>query len=421
MSENGWTNNELGLEWLRIHFDPLTRKRQKGEYRLIILDGHDSHISHAAIQYAVEQKIILLCLPSHTTHMIQPLDVSLFQPLSTVYRTALTDFLDRARGYTVDKVDFLNLYLPARKKAFTDKNIRSAWRHAGLYPYQPNIVLNKWFPQYGPRDPSCERPITPPDASITIQGSNGDVVKLLLQTPADVTQVDKFVRLHKGDIRPTDFEKLGRACKLAIANKTLVEFDNQCLVAAAQRKKERNSRKKDHYGNARVLGQEHINIMKSAKDIESKKKLKTKQEKETEAAFGLCCKLFTIWETDGFKAIKQHDIQAARSLIEDDKVMHEQFKCFTMWAEPPKKSPTKSRSPKKQWRGPAPTSLPPSPSPSLLLPPRINALSIVLRIDPPPAPPNTVSDPTKQYEIAEVPGVRRSGRARRNNPYRMRI
>tara|TARA_R110002003_G_scaffold88_10_gene7124 strand:- start:909 stop:1532 length:624 start_codon:yes stop_codon:yes gene_type:complete len=39
VSENGWTNNALDLEWLK-HFDAHTKTRQVGEYRLLILDGH---------------------------------------------------------------------------------------------------------------------------------------------------------------------------------------------------------------------------------------------------------------------------------------------------------------------------------------------------------------------------------------------
>jgi len=400
----------------------MTRQRQKGEYRLLILDGHESHINTAVIQYAVQQKIILLCLPSHTTHMIQPLDVSLFQPLSTVYRAALTDFLDRARGYTVDKVDFLKLYLPARRKALNEQNIRSAWRKSGLYPYQPNIVLNKWFPQYVPSDPrSSERPITPPDALVTVQGSNGDVVKLLLRTPADIAQVDEFIRRYKDTLEPTTFEKLGRACKLAIANKAIVELDNQCLVTAAQRKKERASRKKDHHGNARVLGQEHIDAMQKAKTAEEKKKYKDKLEREREAVIGPAFKLFITWENTGFKAIKQHDSQAARSRTEEgkayDKSLFEPFRYFVAWCETPQKSPTKSRSPKKQQRAPIPNSLPPSPSPS----PRMIVPGPLACLQAPPPLPNTAPDPTKQQETQVIAGTRRSGRIRRPNTQRIRI
>ncbi|KAM4062426.1 fot5 transposase [Hirsutella rhossiliensis] len=41
-SDNGWTTNERGLEWIR-HFDRHTKPRSSGNYRLLILDGHESH------------------------------------------------------------------------------------------------------------------------------------------------------------------------------------------------------------------------------------------------------------------------------------------------------------------------------------------------------------------------------------------
>ncbi|KAJ3534004.1 hypothetical protein NM208_g7730 [Fusarium decemcellulare] len=60
-SQNGWTDNQLGLEWLK-HFDRSTAKRSVGRYRLLILDGHESHHSADFERYCEENKIItLLC------------------------------------------------------------------------------------------------------------------------------------------------------------------------------------------------------------------------------------------------------------------------------------------------------------------------------------------------------------------------
>jgi hypothetical protein len=38
VSDNGWTNNELGVAWLK-HFDAHTKTRQVGSHRLLILVG----------------------------------------------------------------------------------------------------------------------------------------------------------------------------------------------------------------------------------------------------------------------------------------------------------------------------------------------------------------------------------------------
>ena len=43
-SKNGWTSNDLGLAWLKNVFDPLTREKAVGRQRLLITDGHGSHI-----------------------------------------------------------------------------------------------------------------------------------------------------------------------------------------------------------------------------------------------------------------------------------------------------------------------------------------------------------------------------------------
>jgi hypothetical protein len=44
VSENGWTTNELGVQWLK-HFDEHTKRRVVGAHRLLIIDGHESYDS----------------------------------------------------------------------------------------------------------------------------------------------------------------------------------------------------------------------------------------------------------------------------------------------------------------------------------------------------------------------------------------
>ncbi|KAI7759588.1 hypothetical protein LZL87_014382 [Fusarium oxysporum] len=77
-SQNGWTNNELGLEWLK-HFDRSTTNRSTGPYRLLILDGHESHHSANFERYCEENKIITLCLWSRNRVSDQMLYNSYFE------------------------------------------------------------------------------------------------------------------------------------------------------------------------------------------------------------------------------------------------------------------------------------------------------------------------------------------------------
>ena len=51
------------------------------EPRLVIYDGHLSHVCYETIQLARKQNITLLKLPAHTTDLLQPLDVSVCKSL----------------------------------------------------------------------------------------------------------------------------------------------------------------------------------------------------------------------------------------------------------------------------------------------------------------------------------------------------
>jgi hypothetical protein len=61
VSENGWTTNERGMDWIR-HFEKHTRARTVGGYRLFFLDGHESHHSDEFEEYCKENNIITLCI-----------------------------------------------------------------------------------------------------------------------------------------------------------------------------------------------------------------------------------------------------------------------------------------------------------------------------------------------------------------------
>lgn len=91
LSDNGWTDNVLGLEWLKQCFEPESRRRRRGQYRILIFDGHASNITSTAVDFCSAQKIILLCFPPYLTHLLQPLDVGVFHHLANNYSKHLED------------------------------------------------------------------------------------------------------------------------------------------------------------------------------------------------------------------------------------------------------------------------------------------------------------------------------------------
>ncbi len=86
ISPNGWTDQGLGLKWLQNNFDPVMQMKAARQHQLLILDGHNSHCTYEFCKYAANNKIIIICLPSHTTHALQPCDVGAFGPLSQSWK-----------------------------------------------------------------------------------------------------------------------------------------------------------------------------------------------------------------------------------------------------------------------------------------------------------------------------------------------
>ena len=112
-SISGWTNSTIALSWVE-HFDALTRDDcPAGAYRLLILDGHGSHITVEFVEYCLSHYIVVYCLPAHSTHLLQPLDVGLFSPLQKAY-TSRVDHAVRYGAVTINKSNFFPILQEAR-------------------------------------------------------------------------------------------------------------------------------------------------------------------------------------------------------------------------------------------------------------------------------------------------------------------
>jgi hypothetical protein len=82
-SDSGWMKTANFIHWLDDIFCPFARDRAPEDYEgpvFLILDGHTSHVSIDVIKTARENNVVLVRLPSHSTHLMQVLDVSFFGP-----------------------------------------------------------------------------------------------------------------------------------------------------------------------------------------------------------------------------------------------------------------------------------------------------------------------------------------------------
>jgi hypothetical protein len=62
-------------------FEPLTEPVDPAARRLLIMNGHSSHMTANVIIFCMRNAIDLLILPPHCSHILQPPDAGVFAPL----------------------------------------------------------------------------------------------------------------------------------------------------------------------------------------------------------------------------------------------------------------------------------------------------------------------------------------------------
>jgi hypothetical protein len=157
-------------------FKKHTAHRTKGVYRLLIVNGHGSHLTPEFDLFYKDYLIITLCMPPHSSHLLQPCDVGCFAVLKRLYRRQIKGYMRNGVNH-IDKQDFLTAYYAAHTETMSLANIQSSFAATGLVLYNPERVLSKLYTQL--------KTLTPPSSSYaTEQGPWG------LETPRNTAQLE---------------------------------------------------------------------------------------------------------------------------------------------------------------------------------------------------------------------------------------
>ena len=249
------------VEWLKRIFDRETRDRANGKPRVLICDGFGTHETLETLEFCFENNILLCRLPSHTSHKLQPCDVALFAPLKAAYRDQV-DRLEQGGVNTIGKEHFTALYSPARKAAFTSKNIKAGFAASGLIPFNPDRVLRSI-----PAPPA--EPAIPSVNEIRVGSCRQDVEP---QTPVTPVSAESFMLLQnliiERDAHTLDetskqnlarhLQKCTKAFQKSSAQSILQEDRIQFLTTINNEAKVRRSTKSLVLGKAKVMSYEDL-------------------------------------------------------------------------------------------------------------------------------------------------------------------
>jgi hypothetical protein len=135
LSKSGWMTSEVFSEW----FSHFAAKTKENRPLLLLLDGHISHLSISTRQKAREENITILKLPSHTTSMLQPLDIAVFGPLKKYWSEQLNNWI-ASTGLPIrpmTKKMFVHNLSAIWFKGLSPKNIMSGFKSVGIFPFNP--------------------------------------------------------------------------------------------------------------------------------------------------------------------------------------------------------------------------------------------------------------------------------------------
>ncbi|EED14599.1 conserved hypothetical protein [Talaromyces stipitatus ATCC 10500] len=140
-AENGFITDEIAFEWLQ-HFHHFTKPEKWGDWRLLLMDNHTTHLTMQFVEYCEIFHIRPFRFPAHSTHFLQPLDGVPFQQYKHVHGRVVNK-VARLAGFDFDKNDFFEELHDIRLKTFTNRTIRNGWRERGIWPINPSLILDK--------------------------------------------------------------------------------------------------------------------------------------------------------------------------------------------------------------------------------------------------------------------------------------
>ena len=137
-TDSGWIDENCFYDYLLKLFIPKTRPLS--HLLLLIIDNHATHLSIKTAKLVIQHNIHILCLPSHSTQLLQPLDVYTFKYLKPQWRSLLWEFNKSLGNKSLEKLDFVNLFSELFDYALLPAHCAPSFAKSGIYPFDPRII-----------------------------------------------------------------------------------------------------------------------------------------------------------------------------------------------------------------------------------------------------------------------------------------
>ncbi|EED11891.1 conserved hypothetical protein [Talaromyces stipitatus ATCC 10500] len=244
ISDNGWTTDKIGLEWLKLHFIPLTNDRSIGKYQMLILDGHRSHLT---------AEFDCICTKNNIS---PPLDVGYFAILKRYYGQLVEQRMRLGFNH-IDKFDFLTAFPKARTMAYKAQNIWNSFAATGLVPFNPDRVYQQLTVQ-------LKTPTPPPSRSSDTQPSCLQTPQNARQFKRQMTTIGKQISQHTENSSEVFYKAITQASKAyetTMNDLLLSRKENHDLRTAHEKEKQKRQKSKKQVSNEQGISTEEAQVL----------------------------------------------------------------------------------------------------------------------------------------------------------------
>ena len=283
-SASGWTNEEIGFSWLTTIFDRKTKRKARNsrDWRALFVDGHSSHLNMRFLDWCHHHRVLVVVYPPHSTHRLQPLDITCFRSLARHYANNLDLWMYKTQGLiSMSKREFFGIFYPSFVGSFRTDVIKSGWEQAGIWPFNPEAVLHL---------------VEAPDRPISSDSAQSNL------SAQDWRKVQMIVKGAMGDVWRKESRQMINTIDHLATQVSLLRIENEGLKQAIHTEKRRRKRGKPlfedlrspddgmalfispkKYGEAMEIRRQHEEEQQQEEEQKAAEKLEKRLQKEEKA------------------------------------------------------------------------------------------------------------------------------------------
>ena len=142
LTNTGKTDYNTFRTFLETHFvEHALLGMAKSPPVLVLYDGNKSKVDPDTIEWAKSRNIILFVLPPGSTSLTQPLEKGCFSYFKELFTHEVRLFRELTGADTITKADICRLVSLVYPQAFCVRNLVDSFEEAGVYPFNPSVVL----------------------------------------------------------------------------------------------------------------------------------------------------------------------------------------------------------------------------------------------------------------------------------------